>query len=86
MSLCPFLLSRAYADGNIDRCYREKEKENKARRAIRSSNFTQQTNALDVDKHMSDILVSFSSNHLLIYSIGAQDGLYRRKHEAPAHD
>lgn len=26
--------------------------ETKARRAVRTSNFTQQTNALDVDKHM----------------------------------
>ncbi|KAL5527718.1 hypothetical protein ACEPAG_6519 [Sanghuangporus baumii] len=31
----------------------EKEREeNKARRAVRTNNFTQQTNALDVDKHM----------------------------------
>ncbi|KAF5358975.1 hypothetical protein D9758_004894 [Tetrapyrgos nigripes] len=30
----------------------EKEKEAKARRVVRNNNFTQQTNALDVDKHM----------------------------------
>ena len=30
----------------------EESKEAKARRAVRSNNFTQQTNALDVDKHM----------------------------------
>jgi hypothetical protein len=30
----------------------EESKEAKARRVVRSNNFTQQTNALDVDKHM----------------------------------
>ncbi|ETW83676.1 hypothetical protein HETIRDRAFT_62318 [Heterobasidion irregulare TC 32-1] len=30
----------------------EKDKEAKARRVVRANNFTQQTNALDVDKHM----------------------------------
>lgn len=30
----------------------EEEKEARTRRVIRSNNFTQQTNALDVDKHM----------------------------------
>ena len=30
--------------------------ETKARRAVRTNNFTQQTNALDVDKHMYVVL------------------------------
>ena len=30
----------------------EEDKEAKARRVVRANNFTQQTNALDVDKHM----------------------------------
>lgn len=30
----------------------EEDAEAKARRVVRSNNFTQQTNALDVDKHM----------------------------------
>ncbi|KAK7470307.1 hypothetical protein VKT23_001738 [Stygiomarasmius scandens] len=30
----------------------EREKDSKARRVVRANNFTQQTNALDVDKHM----------------------------------
>lgn len=30
----------------------EEEKEARARRVVRANNFTQQTNALDVDKHM----------------------------------
>ncbi|THV08231.1 hypothetical protein K435DRAFT_771786 [Dendrothele bispora CBS 962.96] len=34
----------------------EKEKESKARRAVRTNNFTQQTNALDVDKHMMEYI------------------------------
>lgn len=33
--------------------YREEDKDAKARRVVRANNFTQQTNALDVDKHMS---------------------------------
>lgn len=31
---------------------RPRGEESKARRAVRTNNFTQQTNALDVDKHM----------------------------------
>ena len=34
----------------------EEDKETKARRVVRANNFTQQTNALDVDKHMYAIL------------------------------
>jgi hypothetical protein len=33
-------------------CRDEDGREAKARRAVRTNNFTQQTNALDVDKHM----------------------------------
>ena len=34
----------------------EEEKEARARRVVRANNFTQQTNTLDVDKHMCVIL------------------------------
>ncbi|KAL5530092.1 hypothetical protein ACEPAF_6349 [Sanghuangporus sanghuang] len=36
----------------IDDVDEKEREENKARRAVRTNNFTQQTNALDVDKHM----------------------------------
>lgn len=35
-----------------NKCRAEESREAKARRAVRTNNFTQQTNALDVDKHM----------------------------------
>ncbi|KAF8915390.1 hepatocellular carcinoma-associated antigen 59-domain-containing protein [Mucidula mucida] len=41
-------LKKGYVEDEDD----DEEREAKARRAVRSSNFTQQTNALDVDKHM----------------------------------
>lgn len=65
-------------------CYRMEDKDAKARRAVRTNNFTQQTNALDVDKHMCATFqylpqiyafLTFTSRH-------AQDGLHRREHEA----
>ena len=34
------------------RCRDEEDKDAKARRVVRANNFTQQTNVLDVDKHM----------------------------------
>ena len=34
----------------------EEDKDAKARRVVRANNFTQQTNVLDVDKHMYVIL------------------------------
>ncbi len=34
------------------------DKTAKMRRAVRANNFTQQTNALDVDKHMYALLLS----------------------------
>ena len=43
-------------------CRDPSDEESKARKIVRSNNFTQQTNALDVDKHMSVIYVL-----LLIY-------------------
>lgn len=45
----------------------EDDKEAKARRVVRNNNFTQQTNALDVDKHMfvyiRPILVSYNNKY-----------------------
>ena len=35
----------------------EEEKEARARRVVRANNFTQQTNTLDVDKHMCVIVI-----------------------------
>jgi hypothetical protein len=50
----------------------------KARKAVRQNNFTQQTNTLDVDKHMYycfnlKMLISVTTDTL------HQDGIYRRK-------
>ena len=39
-------------------CCSDSDEEAKARRVVRANNFTQQTNALDVDKHMSVTLLS----------------------------
>ncbi|KDQ64443.1 hypothetical protein JAAARDRAFT_52392 [Jaapia argillacea MUCL 33604] len=39
-------------DGQEEEEEEEDDKESKARKAVRSNNFTQQTDALDVDKHM----------------------------------
>lgn len=36
----------------------EEAREARARRVVRANNFTQQTNALDVDKHMLVIIVT----------------------------
>ncbi|KAH7923657.1 hypothetical protein BV22DRAFT_1113275 [Leucogyrophana mollusca] len=40
------------AGAKVDDDEEEEDKDAKARRAVRTNNFTQQTNALDVDKHM----------------------------------
>lgn len=37
----------------------EEEKEARARRVVRANNFTQQTNTLDVDKHMCVIITMY---------------------------
>jgi hypothetical protein len=36
----------------LDADYRDEDDKERAKRMVRSNNFTQQTNALDVDKHM----------------------------------
>lgn len=43
---------------------RMEDKDAKARRAVRTNNFTQQTNALDVDKHMCATFQSISLIHV----------------------
>ena len=48
----------------------------KTRRAIRSNNFTQQTNALDVDKHMYVLSTRLGFGLNGLHDI-LQDGLYR---------
>jgi hypothetical protein len=59
------------------------DKTAKMRRAVRANNFTQQTNALDVDKHMC---VTLFLPPLLERGglISVQVGVYRGKHEAPS--
>ena len=50
---CVRVRPRCRRDGVADRCASEQpDAEAKARRAVRTNNFTQQTNTLDVDKHM----------------------------------
>lgn len=56
----------------VDRFDEEAAKEAKARRVVRNNNFTQQTNTLDVDKHMYALRV-FRSYRL--YS-SSKDGLH----------
>lgn len=60
---------------------RMEDKDAKAREAIRTNKLTQQTNALDVDKHMFASFPAFPSirTHDLI-SQYSQDGLPRREH------
>ena len=43
----------------------DEDKDAKARRVVRANNFTQQTNALDVDKHMYFGVGSFFSPSLM---------------------
>jgi Hepatocellular carcinoma-associated antigen 59 len=52
---------RQYQNSSVtDGKFRDEEgREAKARRAVRTNNFTQQTNALDVDKHMQVICIVF---------------------------
>ncbi len=42
----------SFSDANTSFCSEMEDLTAKTRRVIRSNNFTQQTNALDVDKHM----------------------------------
>lgn len=56
--LCPPLITLTY--GLV---FREAEdKAAKMRRAVRANNFTQQTNALDVDKHMYALPIKLPSS------------------------
>jgi len=55
--------------------------ETKARRVVRTNNFTKQTNALDVDKHMWVLQVS--DVPFIVLTCG-QDGIHRREHENPS--
>lgn len=57
-----FLLAYSALEANE---HREEDKDAKARRTVRTNNFTQQTNALDVDKHMyvySGLACSIANN------------------------
>ena len=54
------------------------DEETKARKVVRSNNFTQQTNALDVDKHMC---VTTWLRRRDGTRTSMQDGLHRRKYE-----
>ena len=54
----------------------------KMRRAVRANNFTQQTNALDVDKHMYVFLIPFDISCTHTCS-APQVGVHRGEHETP---
>lgn len=56
----------------------DEERDARARRAVQTNNFTQQTNALDVDKHML-VLVPNQQSSLTF----AQDGVYRGESQGP---
>lgn len=50
--------------------------ETKSRKLVRSNNFTQQTNALDVDKHMFVLAPFMVPTFYIQYKTSRQDGLH----------
>jgi len=47
-----FCISKSHADVGSGADGRDEDDQERVKRMVRSNNFTQQTNALDVDKHM----------------------------------
>lgn len=63
------VISVSHFQSNV---FRMDDKDTKARLAVRKSNFTQQTNTLDVDKHMFVLPTA----HCYSYLRSSQDGIH----------